>query len=100
MYKFIWNIHKETNSINSSTTYRLELNKEQSDPIFSDFEESYIFRDDDIELIEEEEETYDEWVEIKLMRTTVNYLSHRDPYNKIIDNTDIQFNYINNEEKL
>lgn len=100
MYKFIWNITKEINAEDSSTTYKVELNKEQSDPIFSDFEESYIFRDKDMELIEDEEETYYEWVEIKLMRTTVNYLSHRDPYNKIIDNTDIQFNYINNEEKL
>ena len=100
MYNFIWNITKEINAEDSSTTYKVEFDREKSDPIFSDFEESYIFRDDDIELIEEEEETYDEWVGIKLMRTTVNYLSHMDPYNKIIDNTDIQFNYINNEEKL
>lgn len=100
MYKFIWNIHKEINPIYSSPTYKVEFDNEKSDPLFDDFKATYTFRDEDIELIEEEEETYDEWVEIELMYITANYLSSIDPYNKIIDNTDISFNYINNEEKL
>ena len=97
MYNFNWNIYKDKKDINSSTPYRASFNRDESDSIFKDFESSYRFRN---KLPDENEETYDEWVENELIEITANYLSAIDPYNKLIDNTNINFNYINNEEKL
>lgn len=97
MYKFIWNIYKGKNDINSSTPYGACFNREESDSIFKDFEASYRFRN---KLPDENEEAYEEWVENELIEITANYLSAVDPYNKLVENTNINFNYINNEEKF
>lgn len=96
MYKFIWNIYREKKDINSSPTYRVEFNKEQSDTIFKDFEQNYSFQF----MYPKKIKAYEEWLENELIEITANYLSAIDPYNKLIDNTNINFNYINNEEKL
>ena len=105
MYNFIWNITKEYNAANSSTEYLAEINPGLSDPIFNGFETRYVFEDKDIEVIEEEgSEDYDkavrEWIENELIEITANYLSLIDPYNKLNESTNINFNYINHEEKL
>lgn len=97
MYNFNWNIYKGKKDINSSTPYGASFNSDESDSIFKDFEASYRFRN---KLPDENEEAYTEWVENELIEITANYLSAIDPYNKLIDNTNINFNYINNEEKL
>lgn len=97
MYNFNWNIHRDKKDINSSTPYGASFNRDESDPIFKDFEASYRFRN---KLPDENEEAYTEWVENELIEITANYLSAIDPYNKLIDNTNINFNYINNEEKF
>nr|DAV61539.1 MAG TPA: hypothetical protein [Caudoviricetes sp.] len=97
MYNFNWNIYKGKKDINSSIPYGACFNREQSDSIFKDFEASYRFRN---KLPDENEDAYTEWVESELIEITANYLSAIDPYNKLIDNTNINFNYINNEEKF
>lgn len=97
MYNFIWNIHKYTDPIYSSHIYRAEFDYVKSHEMFKDFKSTRVFRDEDIELFDDEGEAYDEWVENELVNITANYLSSIDPYNKIINNTDIQFNYIRHE---
>lgn len=97
MYNFIWNIYILNKDINSSTPYRAKFNRDESDPIFKDFEAAYVFRN---KLPDEDSKVYEEWVENELIEITANYLSAIDPYNKLIENTNINFNYINNEEKF
>lgn len=105
MYNFIWDISKEHNVINSSIMYRAKFNPDLSSPIFKDFESPYTFSDSDTGAIDVEgsefkDKEVKEWVENELIGITANYLSAIDPYNKLIDNTNINFNYINNEEKF
>lgn len=99
MYNFIWNIHKEVDPNNSTIhNYRAEFNIEQSNPMFHSilfWPKEHTFKYEDIEVLDEEDEK--EWVENELTDITTNYLRSLDPYNKLIDNTNINFNYINDE---
>ena len=97
MYNFIWDISKEYNAINSSITYRAKFNPDLSSSIFKDFESPYTFSDSDTGAINVEGS---EFKDKELTEIATNYLSSIDPYNKLIDNTNINFNYINNEEKF
>lgn len=86
MYNFIWNIHKRINAKDSSITYIAEFNNDGSHGMFNDFRQSYTFEEIDIKAME-----------LQLIEAAANYLSSIDPYNRIIDSTDIQFNYIRYE---
>ena len=99
MYNFIWNIYhiyKNVNTCDESITYTAEFDKENSHPMFNDFGPAKVeFKD--IVALEEELIAYDMLIEDDLVKKTHNYLSSIDPYNRIIDSTDIQFNYIRHE---
>lgn len=100
MYNLIWNIHKEVDPNNSTiNNYRAEFNKEQSNPLFHDiWPKEHIFKYEDIEVLDEEDEM--PWIEEELINISANYLRSLDPYNKLIDITNINFNYINDEDKV
>ena len=99
MYNFIWNIsyiYKDVNTCDECITYAAEFDKENSHPMFNDFGPAKVeFKD--IVALEEELIAYDMLIEEDLVKKTHNYLSSIDPYNRIIDSTDIQFNYIRHE---
>lgn len=100
MYNLIWNIHKEVDPNNSTiNNYRAEFNKEQSNPLFHGiWPKEHTFKYEDIEVLDEDDEML--WVEEELINISANYLGPKDHYNKLIDNTNIKFNYINDEQNL
>lgn len=89
MYNLIWNIYIGKYIKGSNNTLRLLFNKEESDPLFEDIWPTEYFLTGSIESIEQQ-----------IIDISANYLRSLDPYNKLIDNININFNYINDEQNL
>lgn len=93
MYNFIWNIYKDINPKDSSPIYRAVFNAAESSGIFSDiWPKVQTFNYEGIEALNEDEEK--EWVENELIEISSSFIEHIYHYNRLIDNTDINFNYI------
>ena len=86
MYNLIWNIYIGKYIKGSSNTLRLLFNKDESDPLFEDIWPNEYFLTGSMESLEEQ-----------IIDISANYLRSLDPYNKLIDSTNINFNYINDE---